>query len=713
MAVFLCKNNCRSLLPEGKVRALFRLGYCTQGTTFLEPHRLSAGRKAMPNAPRPSLNRLPRPFDPSILARAIIALPLMEAIQEELAVTANFKNGHEAAVLDHDAALFYEPDFPGGEAAAYEAVLPLLQEAAAELKAEGAQRIDPPDPAIDKDVSLARLDGAVLRLLLSLDQEQEHRAIKRSWPTLFEVIIDVNLAFKPRVDAAAAQGGVDVEPDARKAAKELIAKHIETAKQNLGVTDSYQVVDRLKTGLSNQYVFARLDGRVIQELVKVDEEFAKATAEQERVAGLTPEKEISAQPTAKQKGKGKAASKAVAAPPAAPPSLTRFRAIFHIWPDFVIQSCIYRSQATIKADAAQRAFTAFGKDITWAVMDSGIDKDHPHFAKHKNIDPASPYHADYTGVAGAGIDSALTDTFGHGTHVAGIIAGEQNSADHVDPINLLAVSRELDANGQPLAQKQTLEAVSGMAPKCQLVSMKVLDKFGQGSSSNLMAAIAQIQSINGHGRELHIHGVNISLGYPFEPKWFACGYSPLCVEINRLVKSGVVVVITAGNTGYGVLSTSEGASEAALDLTINDPGNAEYAITVGSTHRDMPHMYGVSYFSSKGPTGDGRLKPDLLAPGEKIVSCAAKGSKLAQKEAGAKPTDPDDQTCRYLETSGTSMAAPHVSGAIAAFLSIRREYIGEPEKVKAIFTSTATDLGRDRNFQGAGVIDLMRAIQSV
>ena len=347
------------------------------------------------------------------------------------------------------------------------------------------------------------------------------------------------------------------------------------------------------------------------------------------------------------------------------------------------------------------------------MLDSGIDKDHPHFAKHKNIDPASPYHADYTGVPGAGIDTALTDQFGHGTHVAGIIAGEQSSADNVDPINLLSVSRELDANGQPLVQRQTLEAVGGMAPKCQLVSMKVLDKFGQGSSSSLIAAIAQIQSINGHGRELHIHGVNISLGYPFEPKWFACGYSPLCKEVNRLVKSGVVVVIAAGNTGYGVLATSEGSSEAALDLTINDPGNAEYAITVGSTHRDMPHMYGVSYFSSKGPTGDGRLKPDLLAPGEKIVSCAAKGSKLAQKEAGAKPTDPDDQTCRYLETSGTSMAAPHVSGAVAAFLSIRREYIGEPEKVKAIFVSTATDLGRDRNFQGAGLIDLMRAIQSV
>ena len=77
-------------------------------------------------------------------------------------------------------------------------------------------------------------------------------------------------------------------------------------------------------------------------------------------------------------------------------------------------------------------------------------------------------------------------------------------------------------------------------------------------------------------------------------------------EVNRLVKSGVIVVIAAGNSGYGTLKTKEGESDAGLGLTINDPGNAEYAITVGSTHHDMPHLYGVSYFSSKGPTGDGR-----------------------------------------------------------------------------------------------------------
>jgi serine protease AprX len=200
----------------------------------------------------------------------------------------------------------------------------------------------------------------------------------------------------------------------------------------------------------------------------------------------------------------------------------------------------------------------------------------------------------------------------------------------------------------------------------------------------------------------------MSVGYEFEPEWFACGQSPLCVEVDLLVRSGVVVVVAAGNTGYGYNQDAfKGtAVPAGLDLTINDPGNAELAITVGSTHREMPHVYGVSYFSSKGPTGDGRIKPDLVAPGEKILSCAA-GEPLKKAQEKVKGD------CEYVEDSGTSMAAPHVSGVIAAFLSVRREFIGRPETVKEIFTSSATDLKRDRHFQGHGLVDLMRAIQSV
>src|SRR3954454_6680174 len=195
---------------------------------------------------------------------------------------------------------------------------------------------------------------------------------------------------------------------------------------------------------------------------------------------------------------------------------------------------------------------------------------------------------------------------------------------------------------------------------------------------------------------MRIHGVNLSLGYEFDPEWFACGQSPLCKEVDKLVRSGVVVVVAAGNSGYGRVSVKyEAPSNFGLGMTINDPGNAELAITVGSTHRDAPHAYGVSFFSSKGPTGDGRAKPDLVAPGEQITSCAA-GEKLAAVLA----SEAADDTAVYVQQTGTSMAAPHVSGALAARLSVRREFIGCPEELKRIVVESATPRRRRTEFQG-------------
>jgi subtilisin family serine protease len=251
--------------------------------------------------------------------------------------------------------------------------------------------------------------------------------------------------------------------------------------------------------------------------------------------------------------------------------------------------------------------------------------------------------------------------------------------------------------------------LSGIAPQCKLVSLKVLDDNGDGGSTDVIAALQYVREVvNGNGKMQRIHGVNLSLGYEFDPKWFACGQSPLCVEVDRLVRSGVVVVVAAGNTGYGYLNAEQRQTRTGLTLTINDPGNANLAITVGATHRYMPHVYGVSYFSSKGPTGDGRLKPDLVAPGERITSCAV--GQMRDTMPGAPLAD---NVAAYIDDTGTSMAAPHVSGAIAAFLSIRSEYIGRPEDVKQVFLDSATSLGRERYFEGHGLVDLMRAIQSV
>ncbi len=286
--------------------------------------------------------------------------------------------------------------------------------------------------------------------------------------------------------------------------------------------------------------------------------------------------------------------------------------------------------------------------------------------------------------------------------------------ERLGEVKIRATVNRKNEHGEVVHEHPEIKVISGMAPACKLISFKVLDKHGKGPVSNLIAACERIQEINGNGRYIRIHGVNMSVGYDFEPSWFACGQSPLCVEVDRLVRSGVVVVVAAGNTGYGwSQSAFRGAVAAGMALTINDPGNAEGAITVGSTHRDMPHVYGVSYFSSKGPTGDGRLKPDLVAPGEKIVSCQVGGSGAGADGGSVGAAKANVIEAHYKEDSGTSMAAPHVSGVIAAFLSIRREFIGRPDRVKEIFMATATDLRRERYFQGCGLVDLMRAIQSV
>lgn len=404
------------------------------------------------------------------------------------------------------------------------------------------------------------------------------------------------------------------------------------------------------------------------------------------------------------------------------------RAIYRIWPDFPVKAQIDQSVATIKADAARRAFAAAGAGVVWAVVDSGIDATHPHFRLHRTLqDEVAGLHRDFTART-PDEGRALADAFGHGTHVAGILAGGlpdrlprgvrlkvgQRAAQ-----SLFAAGPDdgLDAGGdgqelfESVEEREVAEPgrLTGVAPACKLVSLKVLDDEGNSRSTDVLRALQYVrEEVNGNGKVLRIHGVNLSLGYEFNARWFACGQSPLCAEVDRLVRSGVVVVAAAGNTGDGRLTTPGGFTDTTLDLTINDPGNAALAITVGSTHRALPYTYGVSYFSSKGPTGDGRRKPDLVAPGERITSAAA-GQRLAELWGAAPPKG----AASYLDDSGTSLAAPHVSGAVAAFLSVRREFVGRPEEVKRLFLQHATPLGRDPHFEGHGLLDLMRVLQAV
>lgn len=382
--------------------------------------------------------------------------------------------------------------------------------------------------------------------------------------------------------------------------------------------------------------------------------------------------------------------------------------VHKIWLDYDLEAFIYKSARTIKCDASRIAFGTDGDGVVWAVADSGIDSTHPHFKAHDNLVVPGPIrHYDFTNLlvaADVNEANALIDTVGHGTHVAGIIAGQSKVGDLGGPTGIVVNTEVQDgATGIRKVTDNSISEISGLAPRCKLLSLKVLKTATSGASSDLLAAIGYIQETNGYGRDVKIHGLNLSLGYPFDPTWFAAGQSPLCVEVDRLVRCGVVVVVAAGNSGYGRVVLQQGTTDsAAFGSTIADPGNAQLAITVGSTHRDRPHAYGVSYFSGKGPTADGRSKPDLVAPGERIVSCQASSPGQAAQGVAA-----------FKEDSGTSMAAPHVSGAIAGFLSVRQEYKGRPEEVKEIFLAAATDLRRLPAFQGAGLVDIMRALQSV
>ena len=403
--------------------------------------------------------------------------------------------------------------------------------------------------------------------------------------------------------------------------------------------------------------------------------------------------------------------------------------VHRIWEDSDVKVTLTRSLITIKADAAQRSFRADGHGITWAVLDSGVNHDHPSFAPKTTpwgpMDPLkiqSPLqHLDFTPAStdaqnpAPPLLSALTDELGHGSHVAGTISGFWQATD---PNGDWVVGTEIRDPGNEkssITQRASATLISGVAPLCKIVSLKVVaDRRtpginqlpGQGKVSWVLSAIDQIQQWNQYGKRLLIHGVNMSLGYEFDPTWFACGQSPLCVEVNRLVKCGVSVVVSAGNSGY--------VDKRYSDISINDPGNADLAITVGSTHKELPHLYGVSYFSSRGPTGDGRMKPDLLAPGERVISCASGDEARKYPDAFVDGAGQQQNSkVLFCEMTGTSMAAPHVSGAIAAFLSVRADYVGRPEAVKEVLMQNTIDLKRERHFQGAGLLDLMKVLQAV
>lgn len=353
--------------------------------------------------------------------------------------------------------------------------------------------------------------------------------------------------------------------------------------------------------------------------------------------------------------------------------------IERVWRNAIKKALIHESTHIVQAAPANLAFDANGREICWAVLDTGIRADHPHFEKFNNV--ARQWNCTVSGppqeLTGAG--SAALDGQGHGTHVAGIIAGQF----------------------EVLQPKRVV--FSGMAPEAKLFGFKVLDDEGNGQDSWIIKALDLIGDLNEQAGALVVHGINLSLGGNFDPSVFGCGHTPLCGELRRLWRQGVLVCLAAGNEGYALLQSESGDLPANMDLSIGDPANLEEAIAVGSINKGNPHIYGVSFFSSRGPTADGRKKPDLVAPGERILSALHNWNK---NPAASARTISD----LYVEMSGTSMAAPHVSGLLAAFLSKRREFVNYPDRVKAILLDNCTDLDRDCYIQGRGMPNLVKML---
>ncbi len=369
--------------------------------------------------------------------------------------------------------------------------------------------------------------------------------------------------------------------------------------------------------------------------------------------------------------------------------------VYAIWRNAEKRKLLLRSHGPVKADAARASYAARGAGITWAVLDTGARWDHPQLRDNiiavldcttDSDTPEVLYDVQRSPVQKSGKarerDIRRGDRDGHGTHVAGIIAGDYRLTE----------------------DRQELH-YQGLAPQTRLLVYKVLDDDGRGNDAWIIKAIDDIHRRNTLGLALEVHGVNLSLGGPFDASVYGCGFSPICKELRDLWRQGTLICVAAGNEGQIQIQTQDGGYDLNTQLSIGDPANLQDCIAVGSVNADKPYLYGISYFSSRGPTADGRLKPDVVAPGERIVSCNADFN-ITTKGRRRKETYDN----LYIAASGTSMACPHVSGLLAAFLSVRREYIGRPDEVKQILLANCNDLGRDRYHQGAGLPNLMKML---
>lgn len=294
-----------------------------------------------------------------------------------------------------------------------------------------------------------------------------------------------------------------------------------------------------------------------------------------------------------------------------------------------------RVRSIVHAEAAYQK-NIRGKGIGIAIVDTGLSL-HPDYKKRITgwYDTLSHRQSPY-------------DDCGHGSHVAGIAAGDGNMS-----------------HGRFM----------GIAPEASLIGVKVLDRKGNGHIPEIMQGLDWIWE--NHERQ-NIRIVNISIGAnDFETFHEGCAFVQ---KVDHLWDSGIVVVAAAGNKGPG-------------RYTISAPGNSRRIITAGSTLTRKKRQKNRPFRNEspgRGPTKNCIKKPDVVAPGFRIISCAA--------------YDSFADSIQYQEKSGTSMSAPVVSGAIALLLCRFPDMT--PRDVKIRLRGSCTDLHQPHDSQGWGLLNI-------
>jgi serine protease AprX len=329
---------------------------------------------------------------------------------------------------------------------------------------------------------------------------------------------------------------------------------------------------------------------------------------------------------------------------------------------------------TVGADAVDREYSGSasgldGSGVTIAVVDSGV-------AAHPDLGSRL-----LTEVEIVGHEKGFADPYGHGTHVAGIIAGD----------------------GAASSDAKSIRKFNGIAPKAHIISVRVLDGNGGGRVSDVLVGIDWVLN---HKEEYGIRIMNLSLGHPVEEPSAA---DPLCRAVEAAWKAGVLVVAAAGNAGLAGYAS------------IHSPGNDATILTVGASNNFQSSSRSddiLTTYSSRGPTPlDHVVKPDLLAPGNRTLSLRAPGSTLDETfpslrvKQGSFRDDPAsaDQDSLYFQLSGSSMAAGVVSGMAA--LMIQADPSLNPDTIKArLMKSAEKRLAYDLFSEGAGFADLHAAM---